>query len=160
MATSLKTTITTQTKHLLELLGLSQVGVEVKNEDEAFSVNLSVNPEESGVLIGYHGETIASLQLIISLIVHKQLGEWHRLIVNINDYRQKHEQNLIEMAKATAARVKATGQEAMLPPLESFDRRLVHMALSDDQTVRTESMGEGPDRRLIIYPASPPPTSS
>ena len=90
----------------------------------------------------------------------RELGAWNHLTVNINDYRQKREQNLIDMAKDAASRANATGEEVIMPPMESFDRRIIHMALSADSSVRTESVGEGRDRRLIIYPTSTPPSSS
>lgn len=147
-------TITSLTKNLFKHLGLDQIKAAVSPQDESFQVNLQVAPEESGVLIGYHGETISGLQLILSLMAHKQLGAWHRLVININDYRQKREQALVDMAHGAAEQAKTTGQEVVMPPMASFDRRLIHMALAENKDVRTESVGEGRDRRLIIYPAS------
>lgn len=148
-------TITTTTQSLFTHIGLSVNDITITAIDEAYEVNLTVAPEASGILIGYHGETISALQFLLSLMVHNQVQVWHRLIVNINDYRQKREQSLAEMAKAAAQRVRSTGEEVIMPPMESFDRRIVHTVLAADSSVRTESVGEGRDRRLIIYPASP-----
>ncbi len=153
--------LTDLTQSLLKLIGFDEAEVVVtKGEEETYSLNLVVSPEESGVLIGYHGETISGLQFILALMAHKKIGAWNRLVVNINDYRQKREQTLMEMAKDAAERAKTTGEEVVMPPMESFDRRIVHMALAEDKAVHTESVGEGRDRRLIIYPTSTPPSSS
>lgn len=141
-------------EELLALLGLADFKLTVKSADEeSVALNLEIDPETSGMMIGYHGETISALQLLISLISHKKLGVWQRVIFNINDYRERREQNLHEMAMTAAERAKATGKEVVMPPMESFDRRIIHLALSKDPTVVTESIGEGKDRRLVISPA-------
>lgn len=154
-ATTNLDTIKACAEELFTLLGLPQHELVAEAKDEAaVDLILKTDPDVSGMLIGYHGETIASLQLLISLICHRRLGAWHRLTLNVNDYRERREQNLREMALSAAERAKATGKEVIMPPMESFDRRIVHMALADDSSVVTESVGEGRDRRLIISPAS------
>lgn len=143
---------------LFNLLDLADTKIKVvEEEDNLFQINATVDPEQSGVLIGYHGETINSLQLVLSLITHQKLEEWYHLKLNINDYRDKREQSLQEMAHNAAERAKETGEEVVMPPMQSFDRRIVHMELSQDKDIRTESVGEGKDRRLIIYPTTSKP---
>jgi len=150
---SAKKTIATITQEIFSLVGFALDKLEISETKEAgFTINITVDPEESGILIGYHGETIASIQLIIALIAQKQLEEWHRITVNINEYRDKREQSLKEMAANSAERVLNTGEELVMPPMGSFDRRIIHMALSENPDVITESVGEGKERRLIIYP--------
>ena len=136
-------------------LGFTGATINITQDQDNLNVHLEVAPEDSGILIGYNGETISSLQLFLSLLVHHHLGVWHRLILNVNDYREKRHLSLEEMAQAAAQRVKSTGQEVVMPPLPSFDRRLIHMALSDNPEVVTESIGEGKDRRLVISPKNP-----
>lgn len=143
-------------EELLGLLSLTELKVTATSPDEeSVALNLEIDPDTSGMMIGYHGETIASLQLLISLISHKKLGMWQRVIFNINDYRERREQNLREMALTAAERAKLSGKEVVMPPMESFDRRIIHLTLADDPSVVTESIGEGKDRRLVISPASP-----
>lgn len=146
-------------EELLTLISLPQFKITATSPDaDSVSLNLEIDPDTSGMMIGYHGETIAALQLLISLISHKKVGVWQRVIFNINDYRERREQNLREMALNAAERTKASGKEVVMPPMESFDRRIIHLTLADDPEVITESVGEGKDRRLVISPAPSQPT--
>lgn len=124
--------------------------------EDGFIVQLQLSPADSGILIGYHAETLNHFQLILSLIVHQQLKSWYRLTVNINDYRQNREATLTEMAHNAAQRVRLTGQEVVMPYLDSFERRFIHLALSQEPDLETVSLGEGRDRRLVIRPQSEP----
>jgi spoIIIJ-associated protein len=83
------------TQELLEKLGFSDLNIKVQSTDEeVVNVQIEVSPQDSGMLIGFHGETLSSLQLIVSQIVYKKLDKWHRLVINIGDYRQKREKSL------------------------------------------------------------------
>ena len=141
-----------------QLLGHLDIAIDAIQVDpspdsaDALAVNLQVSPADSGILIGYHAETLSSLQLILSLMVHQQLKSWYHLAVNVNDYRQNREATLTEMAHNAAQRVRLTGKEVVMPYLESFERRLIHMALSGEPDITTVSLGESRDRRLVIRP--------
>jgi len=143
-------------QHLLASLGFTEteIGVEKEKtegeEETATNVKIEASPEDTGMLIGFHGETLAALQLIASQMVYKKLGTWRRIIVNIGDYREKREVALREMATNAAQRVKLTGSPMMLPYLGSNERRLIHMALSEDPDVETISQGTGRGRRLSV----------
>ena len=113
---------------------------------------VKIETEESGLLIGFHGETLASLQLILGLVVYKKLGEWTRVVVEVGDYRARREQQLRQMAESYAAQVLATGQPLALPYLPPIERRIIHLALQDRTDVVTESEGEGNQRRVVIKP--------
>lgn len=144
-----------QAKELLSTIGFPDAGVTAtEGEEGVIEVAIEVPPEQSGFLIGFHGETLASLQLVIGQMVYKRLGEWQRILVNIGDYREKRERSLQEMADNAAQRVKITQQPVTLPYLSSSERRLVHLALADDEEVETSSEGSGRGRRLTIYPKS------
>jgi len=148
-----KKTLTIVKKTTEELLKHLQVKVKVKAEvDEANVVHVSLETEETGILIGYHGETLSSLQLILGLIIYKKLGRWVRIVVNVGDYRERRAEILKQMALKTAERVKTTGEPASLPFLNSGERRIIHLTLQDDLEIYTESEGEGENRRVIIKP--------
>lgn len=151
------TALTDITRELLDHLEVKlddlQVSPDPDNPD-SYTIQLNLPQAESGILIGYHAETLSSLQFILSLMIHQRLQSWYRLTVNINDYRQTREATLAEMAHNAAQRVRLTGQEVIMPYLESYERRLIHLALSEDPDLETVSLGEGRDRRLSIRPKS------
>ena len=134
---------------LLKKLGVTGT-TEVSKEGEFFSVDIET--EESGIIIGYHGETLQALQLILSLLVQKKLDRFERILVNVGDYREKREEKLKEMALDAARRAKETKQEIILGNLAPWQRRIVHVTLAEDSEVSTESQGEDPDRQLVIKP--------
>lgn len=113
---------------------------------------ISLETEESGLLIGYHGETLSSLQLIIGLLVYKKLGKWLRVTVDVGNYRAKREADLQQMVLAAIERVRQIKESVMLPNLSPNDRRLVHLEVKNHPEVFSESEGEGENRRLIIKP--------
>lgn len=118
--------------------------------DKNFTVN--IKSEESGLLIGHHGETINSLQLLIGVILYKKLGKWVRVLVDIGDYRKMREESIKEMVNRIAAEVEQSGRGVELPFLSPLERRIVHMMLSENSKVMSESTGEGRDRRVMIKP--------
>jgi spoIIIJ-associated protein len=135
---------------ILEKVGMgAEVSVEETEDNE---VAVDINGEDLGALIGYHGETLSSLQLFLNLALYRQTGEWRRVLVDIGGYRQEREQTLRELAQRTADRVRFLQTAATLNPMPSFERRLVHLALSEDETVETESTGEGWERRVVVKP--------
>ena len=155
MSSDIASIVTAIARELLDHLDVAIEAIQVDpvpDSPDAFAVNLQVSPADSGILIGYHAETLSSLQLILSLMAHQQLKSWYHLTVNINDYRQNREATLTEMAHNAAQRVRLTGKEVVMPYLESFERRLIHMALSGEPDITTVSLGEGRDRRLVIRP--------
>lgn len=139
------------TDELLAKLGL-KAKVDVSPDKENDLTLVQIETENSALLIGYHGETIAALQLILGLLVFKKLGQWQRLSVNVGDYRQRRQETLEEMAKNALQKVKFSGEPYALPPLPAAERRLIHMFLADDPEVTTESEGEGRERRVVVKP--------
>ena len=135
-----------------ELLGKLEINTAVKVELKEDVYQVNVETEESGLLIGYHGETLSSFQLILGLVVFKKLGEWVRVVVEVGDYRAKRETQLREMAESYAAQVVASGQPMSLPYLPPIERRIIHLALQDRTDVETASEGEGNQRRVVIKP--------
>lgn len=109
-----------------------------------------VETPESGLLIGYHGESLQSFQIILGQLVFGKLGEWVRVVVEVGDYRLKREEQLTSMANSWAAQAISTGTPVSVPFLPPGERRIVHLALQGRTDVETFSEGEGRNRQLVI----------
>jgi spoIIIJ-associated protein len=121
------------------------------NENESFVVNIDAG-DETGLLIGKKGETLLSIQTILGFLLKQKVGEWNRILVNVGDYREKEEGYLKDLAASTAARAKETGEPQNLYNLKAWQRRVIHMVLSEDKEISTESEGEGEDRYIVVKP--------
>ena len=141
------------TEELIGLLGF-EVKISVDEDKENEAVVVQIETAEEGMLIGYHGQTLSSLQLLLGMMMTKKLGEWKRLIVNIGDYRQKREEILKRMAMNAAQKAHFSGQPVVFSDLSPFERRVIHTILTDHADVETYSEGEGRERKLIIRPRS------
>lgn len=141
-------TIKKISSQLFDLLGVAKPKLAVIEKEDF--IYLDVESEDSSLLIGYHGESLASLQLIISLLVYKKLGEWQRIVLDVNGWRGEREEYLEKLALNLAQKVKFSGQPVQLPALPASERRIVHLYLKDHPDVVTYSEGEGRQRRLII----------
>lgn len=137
------------TTQLLQVLGISP-DFDVVESGEG--VEIVLQTEENGMLIGYHGETLEALQLVISLAVAKALGNYVRVSLEVGEYKKNRMEYLENLVRETKERVLADGNAVSLPNLKSWERRYVHMLLQEDTEVMTESTGEGRDRVLTIYP--------
>lgn len=137
------------TEKLLELLQI-EAAVSVEEAEEGVSVVLET--EESGIVIGHHGETLEALQLVLSLVVAKELGEFVRVALEVGDYRKSREEYLRSIASSSKEKALSTGEEVPLPMLKSWERRVIHLMFQDDKEVLSESVGEGKERVLVIKP--------
>jgi len=136
---------------------LKQLDIEkfsLKLEETEGMVKLNINTDDSNLLIGHFGENIASLQLLIGLLSYKKIGEWQKIAVNVNDWREKREEYLHNLAANMAQKVTFSHLSVKLPLLTASERRLIHLYLADNAEVETVSEGEGSQRRLIIRPKS------
>ena len=113
---------------------------------------LNLKAEEPASLIGYHGQTLDALQLILNLILTKSLGEYVKVVLDISDWRKRREETVKEIAQKAAIRAKFSGQPQVLKGLKAFERRIIHMVLSDHPDVTTQSEGEGEERVIKILP--------
>lgn len=141
------TAITEELLGKLEIVGSVTV---TTDETDAFRVNIAT--EETGLLIGHHGKTLESLQVILGIIVSKQLGRWVKAYVNVGDYREKREEALMHMAQRAAERALVSGRPVELSRLSPAERRIIHLTLSGDDRIATESLGEGDERVLLVKP--------
>jgi len=138
---------------LIAGLGFS-AEVKVTEDTTAGLVKVQIESPEAASLIGFHGENLQAIQLILSFMVYQILGEWIRINVNVGDYQQKREEQLTKLALNLAMKAKFSGEVQSIPNLTAAERRIVHLALSDYPDVVSESEGEGRERILTIKPRS------
>jgi spoIIIJ-associated protein len=140
--------ITVAKKKLEDLLAKlgAEAKVTVASEDPP---QLNIETDRAGSLIGARGEGIRSLQHLLRVFMVRD-GQELPVVVDIDGYRVKREQQLVDMAKRKAETVRTSGRLAVLSPMSSYERRVVHLTLADEDGVVTESLGEGQNRRVMI----------
>ncbi len=151
----MKKTLSLAEKMANELLSLMGTKVQVKasedKKNEAVRIDIETE-EETGLLIGRHGETIEAIQSILGMMLKKKTGDWVRIIVDVGGWREKQEERLRDLATQTAERAKETGEGQPLYNLSPAQRRIIHLTFVDDSDIETESVGEDEERYLIIRP--------
>jgi len=146
-----ETEIKTIAQELLDLLDVKEAKVTIKKEENN-SFGLSIETPDSGILIGFHGENLYALQLILSLIAYKKTGVWQRIIVDVGGWRAKREEQLKRMALAAAQKAKFSQEALVMPYLNAAERRVIHLVLADHPDIVTRSEGKGNERRLVVEP--------
>jgi spoIIIJ-associated protein len=121
------------------------------NDPESGGPIIDLAGEDSGLLIGRRGQTLQALQFLVNLIVRKQF-EGVRVVLDVENYRQRRESQLKDMAEKVAERVAQTNRSITLEPMPPADRRIIHTSLTDHSGVSTESTGEGEGRKVTIMP--------
>lgn len=139
-------------KELLEVMG---VEAEVVIESIPGREGVEVSGDDLGALIGRGGENLIALQQVVSAITSKKVGRTVHVPVDVEGYRRRREDQLREVAKRVAERVRATGQAVTLEPMLAYERRVVHLAVQGTPSVRTESVGFEPNRRVVILSTAP-----
>ena len=122
------------------------------HDPEAGGPVIDLAGEDSGLLIGRRGQTLQALQFLVTLIVRKELGEDVRVVLDVENYRQRRENSLRDMAAKVADRVAESKRSITLEPMPPADRRIIHTSLAQHPGVRTESAGEGDNRKVTIMP--------
>lgn len=139
-------------KEILKLMGTkAKPSVSFDEESEAVVVDIET-AEEAGLLIGHRGETLNALQAITGMIIRRKTGEWSRVIVNIGDWRAKQEDYLKGLASQAAERARETAEPQTLYNLTPAQRRTIHLSLSEEKDLETESHGEEGERYLVVKP--------
>lgn len=126
------------------------VAVDVKYDEENKNLNIDLSGDEMGILIGKRGQTLDSLQYLVSLVVNKGSEEYIRVKVDTEDYRKRRKETLENLAKNIAYKVKRTKRSVSLEPMNPYERRVIHSALQNDKYVTTHSEGEEPFRRVVV----------
>ncbi len=115
-------------------------------------LTLDISGRDLGALIGWRGETLRALQSVTNVMVGKHLAEGERVIVDVERYRQRREHTVREIAIRAARQVKMTGDAITLDAMQPFERRAIHLALEGDPDVTSSSIGEEPERRVVVGP--------
>lgn len=144
---SIKFKIEAFIKQFLELID-NTFKYEVFIEDSNIIVNL--NGENSGVLIGYRGDTLNSLQTILNSIANINIDGKVRVHLNIDNYKEKREKSLEELAIKVSKTVLRTNKSITLEPMNAYERKIIHSKLQDFNNIKTHSIGEDPNRRIVI----------
>ncbi|HEY8446017.1 MAG TPA: RNA-binding cell elongation regulator Jag/EloR [Thermomicrobiales bacterium] len=120
--------------------------------DDPPTIFIDILGRDLGMLIGRRGENLAQLQYMVNLIVNKRLGEWTRVVVDVEGYRTRREESLISLAERVARQVARSKRPIQLEPMPPNERRIVHLTLRGNPDVTTESSGEGANRRVTVQP--------
>lgn len=126
------------------------VVVDVKYDAAERTMDIELNGEEMGVLIGKRGQTLDSLQYLVSLVVNRDEDDYIRVKVDTENYRQRRKETLENLAKNISYKVKRTKRPVSLEPMNPYERRIIHSALQNDKYVSTHSEGEEPFRRVVV----------
>ena len=140
---------------LKALLEKMDVDADVTLDDRPGMEGLEVEGGELGALIGRGGETLVALQQIVSAITSKTVGRTVHVPVDVEGYRRRREEQLREIARRVASRVKTTGQAVTLEPMLAYERRIVHLTVQEEPGIKTESVGMDPNRRVVISSTAP-----
>lgn len=142
----------TVVRELLERMGIE---ADVTLDDGPEQAGIEVQGGDLGVLIGRGGENLVALQQIVSAITSRRVGRTVHIPVDVEGYRRRREDQLREVARRVASRVRATGHPVTLEPMLAYERRIVHLAAQDIAGVKTESVGIEPNRRVVVSSTAP-----
>lgn len=126
------------------------VSMEVKYDEEEKSMDIELSGSDMGILIGKRGQTLDSLQYLVSLVVNKEAEEYIRIKVDTENYRQRRKETLENLARNIASKVKKTKRPVSLEPMNPYERRIIHSALQNDRYILTHSEGDEPYRRVVV----------
>lgn len=135
---------------ILNKMNLEEFSIEtLKNEK---GITLVIKGKNLGILIGRHGETLDSLQYLVSLVCNRVEGDYYRITLDCGNYREKREETLKELAKKLSEKAKKTGRSQALEPMNPYERRIIHAVVSNIDGVSSKSKGEEPHRKVVIIP--------
>lgn len=127
------------------------VDISIQTIEETDKLYVEIISDSAGIIIGKRGKTLEALQLITNIIVNKDKEKWIKVILDIENYRDKRENTLTDLAVKVASKVKKTGKFQILEPMNPFERRIIHMALQNDPRIFTKSEGAGNLKKVKIY---------
>lgn len=129
-----------------------EINVNSKADPEGENFVINIETSESNVLIGQYGVTLAALQHVLRLLVRRETDERFKFLADVNHYLQAKTDSLSEMARDAAKQVIDERKPVVLRPMSAYERRLVHLELAGNESVKTESIGEREDRKVVIRP--------
>ena len=135
-------------RDLLEKMNIEAKIYLIEESDE--KVVIEIESPDTGLIIGKQGQTLESIQLLVNVIMNKKANKWTKVIIDIENYRNRKERNLNFIANKAANQVKKTKRPIILDPMNPFERRIIHLALQNDVQVNTESIGEGVLKKIKV----------
>lgn len=132
---------------LFDKLGV-EADMDITMEEDL--VNIKLTGEDVGIIIGRRGETLDALQYLLSLVINRYTPEYTRVILDVGDYRQKRAESLRRLARKVAAKVARTKKNITLEAMNPYERRIIHSSLQEFPNVNTYSIGEEPNRKVVI----------
>ncbi|MEX1112265.1 MAG: R3H domain-containing nucleic acid-binding protein [Candidatus Andersenbacteria bacterium] len=139
-------------RRVLEMMGFGEAEVDCGRSD-SLMVSININAGDAGrALIGVRGLHLHALQHTLRCVLRKQLPAGMRVSVDVNGYRARRERSLLGLAEEVARKAARTGRTVVMQPMSASDRRTIHTALAGHKDVQTESLGDEPDRRVVVRP--------
>ena len=140
----------TAKEFLFDIFEKMKINAELDIVEDEESVLIKISGKDIGIIIGRRGETLDALQYLTSLVVNKNREFYKRVVIDIENYRQKREETLVKLADRLAERVVKYKKNVTLEPMNPYERRIIHSSLQDHKNVETFSVGEEPNRKVVI----------
>lgn len=139
-------------RFLQSVFNKMKLEVDIEKEEDEESMTLRITGKDSGIIIGRRGETMDALQYLTSLVVNKESEDYRRVTIDIENYRKKREETLVKLAERLAERVIKYRKSVTLEPMNPYERRIIHSSLQNNRLVETYSVGDDPNRKVVISP--------
>ena len=136
---------------LLGMFGKMGLSVQIEKLTTKDKITFQVHGEDLGILIGKHGQTLDAIQYLINLVANKEVRRRCQIVVDVENYRSRREETLIQLAHRLGAKVRRTRQKIALEPMNAFERKIIHLALQNEKNIKTDSEGQETYRHIVIY---------
>ena len=136
---------------LLGMFGKMGLSVQIEKLTTKDKITFQVHGEDLGILIGKHGQTLDAIQYLTNLVANKEVRRRCQIVVDVENYRSRREETLIQLAHRLGAKVRRTRQKIALEPMNAFERKIIHLALQNEKNIKTDSEGQEPYRHIVIY---------
>ena len=136
---------------LLGMFGKMGLSVQIEKLTTKDKITFQVHGEDLGILIGKHGQTLDAIQYLTNLVANKEVRRRCQIVVDVENYRSRREETLVQLAHRLGAKVRRTRQKIALDPMNAFERKIIHLALQNEKNIKTDSEGQEPYRHIVIY---------
>ena len=137
-------------RFMKEIFDTMDLNVQVDLKEEAKDIYVDLKGDNMGILIGRRGETLDALQYIVNIVVNKDNDDYRKVVIDIENYRKKREETLVRLANKVAERVVRLKKSVTLEPMNPYERRIIHSALQQNRKISTYSVGDEPNRKVVI----------
>ncbi len=138
-------------KFLTGLFKTIEIDISIQTFEESNKILVDIISDSAGLIIGKRGKTLEALQLLTNIVVNKNEKDWKKVVLDIENYRDRRENTLKDLAIKVAGKVKKTGRSQFLEPMNPFERRVIHMTLQDDPLIDTKSEGIGNLKKVKVF---------